>query len=184
MVNVHSRVFAASVDRIRPWVEACWSGTERDAFPRDVIPTWRKNPPGFDPGALVPGKTVLCHGSFRFRLLTWDGAHWRVECRGAASGWHGFDLDEHDRGCQLTHTLDVELSGAMRLIMPLVIEPIHDWAVESIFDRMEEALRTGRVPARTARPMPRRAALSFKLMRAVPRRFRREWGSLASPTTA
>lgn len=170
MKNVHSRVFQASIDAVRPWIEASWSGTDRDIFPRDLIPTWRKNPAGVDPGALVPGQTLVGHGPFRFRVREWNGARWRVDIVGGAPGWHGFDLEEQDGRCKVTHTLVVELSGAKRITMPFTIEPVHDWAVESIFDRLEEALRTGRVPERTARPMPLRAAIPFQLMRAARRR--------------
>lgn len=170
MKNVHSRVLQASIDAVRPWIEACWSGTERDAFPRDVIATWRKNPAGVDPGALVPGQTLVGHGLFRFRLRAWDGARWRVDIVDGPQGWHGFDLEEVEGGCRVTHTLQMDLSGKNRLMMPLVIEPIHDWAVEAIFDRLEEALRTGRVPERTARPMPLRAAIPFQLLSAVHRK--------------
>src|SRR5438093_4332761 len=52
---------------------ARWSGGDRDCFPRDVIPNWRRNPPGADSGALIPGETLVGHGPFRFRLRAWDG---------------------------------------------------------------------------------------------------------------
>jgi hypothetical protein len=183
--NVHSRVFQASIDAVRPWIEACWSGTERDAFPRDVIASWRKNPAGVDPGALLPGQTLLGHGLFRFRLRAWDGARWRVDIVGGPQGWHGFDLEEVEGGCRVTHTLQMELSGKNRVMVPLAIEPIHDWAVEAAFDRLEEALRTGRVPERTARPMPLRAAIPFQLLRAVyGRRSARRAGGPAQAAAA
>jgi hypothetical protein len=51
MKNVHARRFAAPIEQVRAWVEACWSGGDRDCFPRDVIPSWRKNPDGVDPMA-------------------------------------------------------------------------------------------------------------------------------------
>lgn len=65
MRNVHVRRVAAPIERVRPWIEACWSGGERDCFPRDAISTWRRNPPSADPSALIPGETMIGHGPFR-----------------------------------------------------------------------------------------------------------------------
>src|SRR5262249_32384696 len=39
-VRSHSREFRASPAEVGQWIEACWSGTESDPFPRDVIRTW------------------------------------------------------------------------------------------------------------------------------------------------
>jgi hypothetical protein len=173
MLNVHTRRFDAPVDAVRPWIEACWSGGGRDCFPRDVVGTWRKNPPGVAPDALVPGHTVLGHGPFRFRLREWDGTRWRVDVVGGR-GWHGFDLAPDGDGCRVTHTLELEPSLPERLQW-LLIGPIHDWVVEALFDRLAMALRTGRVPARSERPMPRRVAIRLALAR-------RGLGRAASPT--
>lgn len=165
--NVHVRHVAAPIERVRPWIEACWSGGDRDCFPRDVIPNWRKNPPGADPLALIPGETMVGHGPFRFRLRTWDGAVWRVDVVGNLVGWHGFDLEpdtDGSGGCRVTHALELESSLSARLRW-MAIEPIHDWAVEALFDRLEHALRTGIVPARSERPMSRMAAFALGLAR-------------------
>ena len=168
--NVHERRVAAPVERVAPWIEACWSGGERDCFPCDRIPSWRKNPPGATPLALVPGETLLGHGPFRFRLRAWDGARWRVDVVGGPVGWHGFDLEPDGDGCRVTHTLELESSTTGRARWT-AIEPVHDWAVEALFDRLEHALRTGVVPARTDRPMSPVAALAFGVARRVsPRR--------------
>jgi hypothetical protein len=161
MRNVHTRRIAAPIERVRPWIEACWSGGDRDSFPHDVIASWRRNPPGADPLALIPGETVLGHGPFRFRLRVWDGFVWRVDLLGAR-GWHGFDLAPEGDGCRVTHS--VELQGALSARLGwMTIEPIHDWAVEAMFDRLEHALRTGAVPQRTERPMSLLAALALRL---------------------
>jgi hypothetical protein len=90
MKNVHQRLLAHPIDAVRPLVAQAWSGTPDDVFPRDVIPTWRENPPGVT--GLVPGVTRLGHGPFRFRLTAWDGVRWRVGIEGGA-GYHGFDLE-------------------------------------------------------------------------------------------
>jgi hypothetical protein len=172
MHNVHVRRVAASIDRVRPWIEACWSATDRDCFPRDVIPNWRMNPPGVDPLALVPGVTLLGHGPFRFRLRAWDGHVWRVDVLGRLVGWHGFDLVPNGDRCLVTHTLELETTLPARVTW-MAIEPIHDWAVEAMFDRLEHAVRTGVVPARTERPMSTMASLALALARARhPRRSR------------
>lgn len=168
MKNVHSRRFAVPIERLRPFIEACWSAGPDDPFPRDVLPTWRKNPPDRAPGALVPGVTFLGHGPFRFRLTEWDGRRWRVEFGDRRSrGWHGFDLEEEAGGCRVTHTLVMHSTPVRNAAWSIGIEPIHDWAVEAIFDRIEEALSTGTVPAVTTRPMPRGAAVPFALLNAV-----------------
>jgi hypothetical protein len=159
MVNTHTRVLDHPIEAVRPWVERAWSGTSDDVFPRDRIPTWRKNPDGGDSSALVPGVTKMGHGPFSFTLREWDGFRWRVDVA-SGSGWHGFDLevlDDRVRDARsrtrprtrITHTLDVPMDLAFRL----VILPMHDWAVESLFDRLEVALATGVVPLRTERRM-------------------------------
>jgi hypothetical protein len=179
MRNVHTRPVAAPIERVRPWIEACWSGGDRDCFPRDVIRTWRRNPPGADPLALIPGETLLGHGPFRFGLRVWDGRVWRVDVVGSPAGWHGFDLAPDGDRCRVTHTLELESSLSARLGW-MAIEPIHDWAVEALFDRLEQALRTGVVPARTERPMSRVAAFGLALARARFRRRRRRFTAAAS----
>lgn len=97
----------------------------------------------------------------------------RVDTRGY-HGWHGFDLEPTAHGCRLVHTLELELHGAARVIWPACFNAIHDWAVEAMFDRVEEALRTGEMPATTRRPMALPAALRMSLVRRVIRRKRRD----------
>ncbi|MBK9034101.1 MAG: hypothetical protein IPL61_23015 [Myxococcales bacterium] len=114
--------------------------------------------------ALVPGQTMVGHGPFRFRLRTWDGLTWRVDVVGRLTGWHGFDLAPDGDGCRLTHTVELATSWRSWLAWK-TIEPVHDWAVEAMFDRLEHALRTGAVPVRTTRPLPRRARFGLALAR-------------------
>jgi hypothetical protein len=146
MKNIHSRVFQFPIADVRHWISLAWSGSQQDIFPRDVIPTWRENPDGS--ADLKPGVTKLGHSRFVFTLRCWDGVHWRVELDSNA-GWHGFHLIEEDRATRVVHTLDASLSLAARL----AIIPIHDWAIEAMFDRLGDALATGRVPSVTTRPM-------------------------------
>jgi len=146
MENIHTRVYPASPEAIRPWLEAAWSGTDRDVFPRDLVPSWR------DTETLVPGRTRLGHGPFRFKLQEWDGWRWRVAFPG---GWHGFDLTLEGDGTRVTHTL--RMGGVIRPILPL-----HDWAVEALLDRLGRALETGSVPSFTERPLEGYARMTWR----------------------
>lgn len=154
------------------------SGGDRDCFPRDVISDWRKNPPGVDALALIPGVTLVGHGPFRFRLRAWDGVVWRVDVVGRPVGWHQFELRPDAEGCRVTHTLELEGTLSARLGW-MTIEPIHDWAVEALFDRLEHALRTGAVPERTDRPMSRVAAFALGLTRRTRSRGSRSRRAIA-----
>lgn len=174
MRNVHQREIPTSLEKIRPFIEAGWTGTSDDPFPRDYIKTWRKNPPDRAADALVPGVTRLGHGPFSFRFVSWDGKRWRVCVEsGEYRGWHGFDLEPTPNGTRVRHTIELDLSGPARVVWPLFIAPVHDWAVEAIFDRMEEALRTGTMPPVTARKMPFPASLCFSAIGVLRRRRRR-----------
>lgn len=159
-MNVHTRSFAAPIDAVRQWIESTWTGGPRDAMPR-VLGSWRKNPAGTSADVLIPGQTLMGHGPFRFQLIEWDGHRWRAEVLGeGAQGWHGFDLVEDGARTRVTHTLTVlSLKGGWLAERMLI--PMHDWAVEAMFDRIEEALRTGDMPRHTTRPMPLPARVLF-----------------------
>ena len=165
MKNIHVREMTAPIEVVRPWIEAGWTGTPRDPFPRDVLKSWRKNPPGPDPLALIPNVTRVGHGPFSFRFESWDGERWRVRVESNDfQGWHGFDLRTTALGCRVTHTIELTPSLAGAVVWHAFIAPIHDWVVEAILDRLEEALRTGEMPTVTRRKMPWRAAVSFTLL--------------------
>jgi hypothetical protein len=174
VINTHTRLFRSPIDALRPLVEAAWSGAPGDPFPRDLIRSWRRNPAGEAPLALLPGVTRIGHGPFSFRFESWDGSRWRVrvERRGYA-GWHGFELREAPGGTVVTHTIELSLSGTARVVWPLFIAPVHDHCVEAIFDRMEEALTRGEMPDVTTRPMPWRAAAAFRSLGALRRMAKR-----------
>jgi hypothetical protein len=153
MLNIHSRELRAPIEAVQPWIERSWSGGDQDIFPRDVVRSWRKNPPELAKDALVPGVTRVGHGPFRFRFQEWDGRRWRVTVEKTGYlGWHGFDLEPSAAGCRITHTIDLQLTGLARLAWPLVFASLHDWIVESMFDRLEAALRSGAVPSKSSRP--------------------------------
>lgn len=168
MKNVHTRVLHHPLSEVRPWIERAWSNTPDDVFPRDVIPNWRRNPDGMSPSALVPGKTMVGHGPFRFALTQWDGHRWRVDLVNG-EGWHGFELEALGERTRITHTLDAKLG----LWFEVFVLPLHDWVVESMFDRLEIALRVGVVPTRTERPMSLRTRVLFAGMSYLQRRRRR-----------
>lgn len=149
ILNVHTRTFDAPIDAVRPWIERCWSGSPLDAMPPSIRP-WRENPPDVPAGALVPGRTLLGHGPFRFRLTEWDGHRFRVEVLGRAAGWHGFDLVEDGERTRVTHTLDLRALPGGSLAARMLI-PVHDRVVERMFDRIAHALRTGDMPRHGAR---------------------------------
>lgn len=151
ILNVHTRIFDAAIEDVRPWIERCWSGGPLDGMPPALRP-WRKNPPGVPADALVPGQTVVGHGPFRFRLTEWDGHRWRVEIIGRAEGWHGFDLFADGARTRITHTLALR-SFPGGWLGTRVLIPLHDRAVETVFDRVAHALRTG--------DMPRHGAAAF-----------------------
>ena len=83
-----------------------------------------------------------------FTLRWWDGVRWRADLD-ANAGWHGFHLQAQGKQTRLVHSLDAQLALATRL----ALIPLHDWAVEAMFDRLEHALENGHVPRTTTRPM-------------------------------
>jgi hypothetical protein len=159
MKNIHTRTFDHPIAFVRPWIALAWSGSHQDIFPRDVVPTWRQNADGSQ--GLIPGVTKLGHGPFVFTLRWWDGVRWRADLDSDA-GWHGVHLLAVDkRKTKVIHTLDATMSLATRL----AVVPIHDWAVEAMFDRLGLALATGAIPAKTERPMGFLAQRMFDAMR-------------------
>jgi hypothetical protein len=174
MENTHRRLLAATPAEIHPWLLAAWSGGARDVFPRDLIRTWRHNPAGADPAAFVPGVTRLGHGPFVFALREVSAGGWWVDVVGLPGWEHGFTMVAAPAGTLLTHRLRGPLRGRMAVAWPLAIAPLHDWVVEALFDRLDEALVTGAVPATTTRPMPLRVRARFRLLSWwLPRRRRR-----------
>lgn len=170
MKNIHQRRIAARPEELGRWMDRLWSGTKEDCFPRDVIATWRKTDGIRDPNQLIPGRTRLGHGPFSFDFEKWDGSAWRVTFeREGMKGWHGFDLVPAQGGTLLTHTIEAGLAGTSRLLWHVLIAPVHDWAVEAMFDRIEEALATGAEPQHTKRPMAVHAKAAFFVLKRVAR---------------
>ncbi len=84
-------------------------------------------------------------------------------------GWHGFDLVPEQGGTLLAHTIEADLAGTSRLFWHVLIAPVHDWAVEAMFDRIEEALATGAAPQRTRRPMVFAPRVAFFVLKRATR---------------
>jgi hypothetical protein len=149
----HVRRLSVPPEEVRPWIDQLWSGSDRDCFPRDLLPAWRQDPQGA--AAWSPGQSRFGAGRFCFRLDGWDGRTFRAAIEGERlHGWHAFELEPYEGGTLLSHTLEFELRGATRLGWSLYLAPLHHWTVQAIFDRIVAAVRTGRVSPRTNRPLP------------------------------
>ena len=164
----------APIERVRPWIEAAWTGTSHDPFPHDLLKSWRQNPPGTDPLALIPDVTRMGHGPFSFRFQSWDGERWRVRFESNAfQGWHGFDLQTTPLGCRVTHTVGATPSLRAAVFWHALVAPAHDWFLEALFDRIEEALRTGEMPPVTRRQIPWGVATRLGLLGRIARKRKR-----------
>ncbi|HUC08174.1 MAG TPA: hypothetical protein VMR96_08790, partial [Solirubrobacterales bacterium] len=162
--NVHERWFPAPPEALEPWVAKLWSGGADDAFPHDFIRSWRKNPPGVPADAVIAGVTRTGHGRFSFLVEEAGPRKVRYGVRGGLEGWHQLELIPDGQGTLVRHSLEIRRPLLKVLAFRLLILPLHDWAVEAIFDRLGEALRTGKVPGRTARQPP---ALYLPILRKV-----------------
>lgn len=161
----HSRFLPYSPEVVRPWLDHAWTGTSSDLFPVDFLPTRRLNPDGSN--NLVQGVTILGHGALPFVFERADPRAWTV--RTPFDGRHGFTLATEEGGCRITHTIELEPPFYMTALWYAFIARGHDWAILSIFDRIEAALRTGTIPTQTTRPPPRQAVIArFLMERIVP----------------
>jgi hypothetical protein len=169
--NTHRRLFPYRPEEIHRWLLAAWSGGPDDVFPRDLIRTWRRNPAELPAEAFVAGVTRIGHGPFAFLVREVNATGWQVDVVGRNGLQHGFAMVAAPGGTLLTHRIHGPLRGGMRIAWPLVIEPLHDWVVEALFDRLEVALATGTVPATTTRPMRLRERTLLRLVTwLLPRR--------------
>ena len=161
--NVHSRWLPHAPECFGPWLDAVWSGGVDDVFPHDRLVTWRTRVEG-QPQRWIPGETQFGHATLRFKLRRWDGTRWEADFLARRlQGWHGFELVSEGGGTTIRHTLAGEASGALRWQWPLAIRPVHDWAIEALFDRLQEALARGSAPAETTRPMDAQARAGYWL---------------------
>jgi hypothetical protein len=117
------------------------------------------------------------HGPIRYTVIAYEPRK-RLELEFTPAmkmrGTHTFTVEgQGDRACVLTHVLEGQPAGSMRLVWPLVIRWLHDACLEDLLDNAEEAL-TGSVasPARWspwvrflfARMATRRARTRFRAL--------------------
>jgi hypothetical protein len=146
--NVHERVLDSSAAAIGPLLDGI--GGPRDALwpSPEWSPLWLDGPPAVD--------TAGGHGSLRYRVTTYEPSRrivFTLDPGQDLSGWHGFEIVPRgpDRAV-LRHVVAGRARGAMRLLWPCVVRPMHDGILEQILDNAERALDTG--PARATRLSP------------------------------
>jgi hypothetical protein len=162
--NVHGRVLSAPVESVRPWLDWMWSGEENDVFPRDWLLPWREGCAGGAPAAWSAG-TKFGHARVRFRLRGWDGVHWEADVLGRQfRGEHAFTLEPDGARTRITHRLSGTVHRSMRIAWLLAVRPVHDWAIEAMFDRLEHALAVGSPPQVTPSPMGAHARLAYEIL--------------------
>lgn len=113
------------------------------------------------------------HGPIRYEVSAYEPGElvrFSFEPRVGIDGYHEFSVvpSSPDR-CVLRHLLTGKLRGRMRVLMPLVIEPLHDALAEDLLDRAEFAT-TGRIacPARWSQRVRSLRRLTERRPRAVP----------------
>ncbi len=159
--HTHTRRFDASPAQLATLIDQAWTRGPRDAFPHDRIRPWRKDPPGAQ--GWVAGASRFGHGPFAFLVERWDGQVLRAKIETPGfTGWHGFELRADGAGTVLIHDLQADVSLVPWLVWRAAIGQAHDWAVESLFDRLEHILREGHAPPATARPLPTRSRLIIR----------------------
>lgn len=180
--NVHEREIAAPVERLAPLLDRL-GGPDDELWP---APAWW--PMAFDRPLGVGADGG--HGGVRYRVSEHDSGR-RLRCEldpgTGLVGYHELSLEALGPGrTRVRHLLVCRLRGAMRLLGPTVLVPLHDAVVEDLLDNAERAgTGTVRTPARwswwvrvwqrvTERVRARRAATpqGATLVAAVVR----EWG--------
>lgn len=179
--NVHERVIAGEPERLQELLGRV-GGPDDELWPAPAwVPMILDGPPvvGADGG----------HGPIRYRVVAAEPGRVRFEFHSTPGieGYHELTVQrEGPRSTRVRHVLDCRASGSMRIVGPLVIEPLHDAVLEDLLDNAEHAA-TGTV-ARPARWSLRVRALRLvrgSTVRAVEmpagaalaQRTRSEWGS-------
>ncbi|WP_433505693.1 DUF2867 domain-containing protein [Pseudonocardia halophobica] len=145
--NVHERELPAPAEQVWELVDSLGRPGDR-LWPAGWSPMTLDRPLG--PGAAGG------HGGLRYavsrhepgRLVQFTAAPGQ-----GLDGTHAFVVEPRGPGrCVLRHDLRLRTSGAMRLLWPLAVRPLHDAVLEDLLDTAERALDTG--PARPARWSP------------------------------
>lgn len=154
MLNVHTRAIDAPPRAVGELLETL--GSEHDAF-------WRHRlgfPVELDRGLEVGSRGG--HEDVRYHVVEHEPGRrvvFRFEPPTGLEGTHAFEvLDGPDGTALLRHTLAARPTGAMRLLVPLVVEAVHDLVAEDVLDHVERTL-TGRAH-RVQRPPLRALALA------------------------
>jgi len=150
--HCHSRFINAPASRVRPVLEALWSGRRGDAFPYDYIRPWRRVAEG---GTGFSLGTRFGHGPYRFVIDCCDERRVfaRIETPGY-QGSHGFELSEEQGGTRVVHSLLASAAPAEWLLWTLLVGAGHDWAVRSCLARLEGLVTAGDADACPVERMP------------------------------
>ncbi|GAA4694793.1 hypothetical protein GCM10023215_35570 [Pseudonocardia yuanmonensis] len=145
--NVHEREFPAPAEQVWELVAALGGPGDR-LWPAAWLPVAFDRPLG--PGASGG------HGGLRYAVSRYEPGR-LVEFTAAPGrsldGTHAFVVEPRGRDrCVLRHELLLRTTGAMRVLWPLAVRPLHDAVLEDLLDTAERALGTG--PARPARWSP------------------------------
>lgn len=146
--NVHERVVAAPPDALAPLLDDL-GGTEDVLWP---APAWEPMMLDGPPDVGADGG----HGPIRYRVVAAErGRRIRFEFHSTpgVEGYHEIALEPAAGGATLIrHVLECRAHGRMRVLGPLLLEPLHDAVLEDLLDNAESAA-TGTV-ARPSRWSP------------------------------
>ena len=143
VLNVHRRVLAA------PRVEAgrlmdCLGSRGDLLWPTDSWPRMR-----FDRELQVGARGG--HGPIRYEVIEYDPSRrivFRFDRPRGFEGTHNFDLLPYaGGGCELVHTIEMQVSGLAVLKWSLVFGPLHDALLEDALDRASALTGTPFRPA-------------------------------------
>jgi hypothetical protein len=165
LVNLHERTIGAPADQVGALL-ATLGQAEDLLWP---TPAWL--PMHLD-GPVDVG-TRGGHGPIRYHVSAYEPGvrvRFTFDARVGIDGYHELSVvpSTPDR-CVLRHLLAGQVNGRMRVLMPLVIEPLHDALLEDLLDRAELAT-TGRIarPARWSRRVRTLRRLTSRPPREVP----------------
>jgi hypothetical protein len=82
------------------------------------------------------------HGPIRYSVeaIGPDEIVFRFDPGMGVTGVHRFDIIDAHGATSVRHTIIATMHGSMRVLWPLVIEPLHDALIEDAFDGLEAVL--------------------------------------------